>query len=209
MQKRFYPPVFDYVFKRIFGDQHNSNILAAFLMAALGLPKEDFDHLAIVDSHLNRNFSDDKESILDVRLFLKSGVVINVEAQVRIIRGLRERIAFAGAKLLSEQLRRGQDYQSLKRAEPQYTIRAEINRSSAESFLTAPRIPAGIAMTMLISASWMVVDKREASMAATGWRCLKLSPRSPRNKLPSQISIAGTGSGPGDTGKPAPPWFPR
>jgi hypothetical protein len=82
----------------------------------LGLPKEDFDHLVIVDSHLKRKFSNDKESILDVRLFLKSGIVINVEAQARITRGLWKRIAFAGAKLLSEQLKRGEDYYSLKRA---------------------------------------------------------------------------------------------
>jgi hypothetical protein len=53
MKKRFYPPVFDYVFKRIFGDQHNSDILAAFLMTALGLPKEDFDHPVIIDSHFS------------------------------------------------------------------------------------------------------------------------------------------------------------
>jgi predicted transposase/invertase (TIGR01784 family) len=116
MKKRFYPPVFDYVFKRIFGDQENSDILAAFLMAALGLPKEDFDHLVIVDSHLKRKFHGDKESVLDVRLFLKSGIAINVEIQVRITRGLRKRIAFAGAKLLSEQLKRGQDYHLLKQA---------------------------------------------------------------------------------------------
>jgi predicted transposase/invertase (TIGR01784 family) len=116
MKKRFYPPVFDYVFKRIFGDQRNSGILAAFLMAALGLPEKDFDSLTIVDSHLKRNFSGDKESILDVRLRLVSGVIINIEIQVRINRDLRERIAFTGAKLLSEQLKQGEDYAAVKRA---------------------------------------------------------------------------------------------
>jgi predicted transposase/invertase (TIGR01784 family) len=107
--------VFDYVFKRIFGDQHNSDILAAFLMAALGLPEEEFDHLTIVDPHLKRKFGGDKESVLDVRLRLKSGEIINIEIQARIIRDLRKRIAFTSAKLLSEQLKRGQDYHLLKR----------------------------------------------------------------------------------------------
>ena len=37
MSKKFYPPRFDYVFKRIFGDKKNAGILTAFLTAALGL----------------------------------------------------------------------------------------------------------------------------------------------------------------------------
>jgi hypothetical protein len=41
----------DYVFKRIFGDQRNTDILAAFLMAALNLSEEEVDQIAIVDPH--------------------------------------------------------------------------------------------------------------------------------------------------------------
>jgi predicted transposase/invertase (TIGR01784 family) len=103
------------VFKRIFGDPRNSKILATFLMAALGLPEEEFDSLVIVDPHLKREFNDDKESILDVKVRLKSGVVIDVEIQVRIIRNLRQRIALANAKMLTEQIKRGEEYLSIKR----------------------------------------------------------------------------------------------
>jgi hypothetical protein len=41
MEKRFYPPKFGYVFKRVFGDQRNIHILAVFLRAVLDLDEAD------------------------------------------------------------------------------------------------------------------------------------------------------------------------
>jgi hypothetical protein len=49
MQKRFYPPSFDFMFKLVFEDQRNVTILRAFLLAALDLPETELDHLVIVD----------------------------------------------------------------------------------------------------------------------------------------------------------------
>jgi predicted transposase/invertase (TIGR01784 family) len=114
MSERFYPPRFDYVFKRIFGDKQNIHVLTAFLMAALGLPKEELDHLIILDPHLKRRFNDDKLGILDLCLYLKNKVCIDIEIQVRANRSLRKRIAFTAAKLLSGQLKRGEEYQRIK-----------------------------------------------------------------------------------------------
>jgi predicted transposase/invertase (TIGR01784 family) len=115
MQKRFYPPSFDFIFKLVFGDQRNINILRAFLLAALALPEEEFDHLVIVDPHLKREFENDKMSILDVKIHTSSGMVINVELQVVITQDLRERMAFSTAKLLAGQLKRGDDYHRAER----------------------------------------------------------------------------------------------
>jgi predicted transposase/invertase (TIGR01784 family) len=112
--KKFYPPRLDYVFKRIFGDKKNIGVLTAFLMAALGLPKEEFDHLIIVDPHLRRRFNDDKMGILDLCLYLKSKLCIDVEIQIRTNRSLRKRIAFTAAKMLSGQLKRGEEYQRIE-----------------------------------------------------------------------------------------------
>jgi predicted transposase/invertase (TIGR01784 family) len=103
------------VFKRIFGDPRNVHILAAFLMAALKLPEEEFDHLVIIDPHLRRRFRKDKLSVLDVKVYLKSGAVINVEMQVHISQELRKRIAFALGKMLAEQIKRGEDYYQVER----------------------------------------------------------------------------------------------
>jgi predicted transposase/invertase (TIGR01784 family) len=115
MSKKFYTASFDYVFKRIFGDKRNIHILKAFLIAALDLKEEEFDHLEIVDPHLKREFYDDKLGVLDVKVYLKSGVIIDVEVQVEISQDLRKRIAFSIGKMLSEQIQRGDDYYRVER----------------------------------------------------------------------------------------------
>ncbi|MDR0641884.1 MAG: hypothetical protein LBG07_05420 [Treponema sp.] len=42
---------------------------------------EEFDRLIIVDPHLRRRFNDDKIGILDLCLYLKSRLCIDVEIQ--------------------------------------------------------------------------------------------------------------------------------
>jgi predicted transposase/invertase (TIGR01784 family) len=115
VSKKFYTASFDYVFKRILGEKRNIHILKAFLIAALDLDEEEFDHLEIIDPHLKREFYDDKMSILDVKVYLKSGVIIDVEIQVEINQDLRKRIAFSIGKMLSEQIKRGDDYYRVER----------------------------------------------------------------------------------------------
>jgi predicted transposase/invertase (TIGR01784 family) len=107
MAKRILSPKTDFVFKLIFGDQRNTDILADFLKAALKLPAEEYDHLVIVDPHLKREFEDDKMGILDVKVHTKSGIVINVEIQVASSPELRDRIILYVIKMLTEQLKKG------------------------------------------------------------------------------------------------------
>jgi predicted transposase/invertase (TIGR01784 family) len=104
----------DFIFKLIFGDEKNSDILASFLMAVLGLPYEDFDSLQIIDPNLPREFEDDKLGILDVKLRLKSGKIIDIEIQVKLLPHLRERIAFYTSKMITEQIKSGNDYHAIK-----------------------------------------------------------------------------------------------
>ncbi|MFP3041640.1 PD-(D/E)XK nuclease family transposase [Treponema primitia] len=68
MTKRFYTPLFDFIFKLIFGDQRNIAVLTALLAAALDLPEAEFDHLTIIDPFLKREFEDDKMGILNVKV---------------------------------------------------------------------------------------------------------------------------------------------
>jgi predicted transposase/invertase (TIGR01784 family) len=115
MAKRFYPPKFDYVFKRVFGDQRNIHILAAFLMAVLDLDETDCRQLTIIDPHLKPEFTGDKTSILDVKIRHPSGAITNVEIQVQVDQYLRKRVAFTTAKMIAEQLKRGEEYQRAQR----------------------------------------------------------------------------------------------
>jgi len=39
----------DFVFKLIFGDQRNVDILASFLMSVLDISNDEYDHLTVVD----------------------------------------------------------------------------------------------------------------------------------------------------------------
>ncbi|MCL2124971.1 MAG: Rpn family recombination-promoting nuclease/putative transposase, partial [Oscillospiraceae bacterium] len=63
----------DFVFKLIFGDQRNVDILAAFLRSVLDIPDDEYDQLTIVDPYLKKESEDDKYSILDVKLHTVSG----------------------------------------------------------------------------------------------------------------------------------------
>ena len=107
-------PKSDYVFKRIFGDRNNLDILADFLKSALKLPPEEFDRLVLADPHLNPDHYEGKLGVLDVKVYTASGKIIDVEIQLLFNHDLRERMVFYLARMASEQARSGQDYQTIK-----------------------------------------------------------------------------------------------
>jgi predicted transposase/invertase (TIGR01784 family) len=104
----------DFIFKLIFGDEKHADVLAEFLMSVLKLPMSEFDSLAIVDPHLQRVFEDDKLGILDVKLRLASGKIIDIEIQVKYIPHLHERGIFYTSKMITEQIHSGNDYHAIK-----------------------------------------------------------------------------------------------
>jgi predicted transposase/invertase (TIGR01784 family) len=114
MAQKLYTPLIDFIFKRIFGDQRNIHILTAFLQAVLTLPREEYSRLQIVDPHLKREYGDDKLGILDVKVITKSNYVINVEIQMSTTAVFRKRLLWYMAKLLTEQIRRGENYQKIE-----------------------------------------------------------------------------------------------
>jgi predicted transposase/invertase (TIGR01784 family) len=108
-------PKSDYVFKRIFGDRNNLDILADFLKSALDLPPEEFDRLVLADPHLNPDHSDGKKGVLDVKVYTTRGKIIDVEIQLLRDSDIRERIVFYLTRMVSEQARSGEDYHTIKR----------------------------------------------------------------------------------------------
>ena len=115
MKKKLLSPKSDFIFKKIFGDHHNTDILAAFLQTVLDLPEDEYEQLVIVDPHLKKESSGDKMGILDVKIHTKSGSIINVEIQVSSVPQMRERIAFYTAKMITEQIGDGEEYDVIKR----------------------------------------------------------------------------------------------
>jgi predicted transposase/invertase (TIGR01784 family) len=106
-------PLQDYVFSLVFGDQRHIDILAAFLKAVLDLPEEEYESLTIVNPAFKRIFKTDKAGIVDVRVNTRSGRVIHVELQVKKTLSLPKRLVYYAAKLLTEQIKRGQDWDKL------------------------------------------------------------------------------------------------
>ena len=45
----------DFLFKLIFGDQRNVDILAAFLRSVLDIPDEEYDNLIIVNPYIKKS----------------------------------------------------------------------------------------------------------------------------------------------------------
>ena len=109
------PVTSDFIFKLIFGDQRNVDILAAFLRAVLDIPDEEYDRLVIVDPHIKKESVDDKYGILDVKLHTVSGSIIHIEIQVRVLPDMKARTIYSQSKLVTEQMASGMKWSNVKR----------------------------------------------------------------------------------------------
>ena len=105
----------DFVFKLIFGDQRNVDILAGFLNSVLDIPNEEYERLTIVDPHVKKESENDKYGILDVKVHTKSGQVIHVEVQLWFVPEMKERSVYYQSKMITEQMSSGKDYALIKR----------------------------------------------------------------------------------------------
>jgi predicted transposase/invertase (TIGR01784 family) len=115
MGNDFLSPRSDVVFKLLFGDERHIELLTDFLKSVLRLPAEDYEEVTIVDPHLLREYDSDKMSVLDVKVRTRSKKVIDVDIQILSVQGLRERIVYYSAKMVTEQIGSGDDYRSIKR----------------------------------------------------------------------------------------------
>ena len=108
-------PRYDVVFKNIFGKKHIS-VLADFLMAVLDLPADEYHDISVIDPHLLRKHKRDKLGILDLRVTTKSGNYLNVEMQVSPQPSIWKRILYYNARLLTDQIGSGDEYDKINRA---------------------------------------------------------------------------------------------
>jgi predicted transposase/invertase (TIGR01784 family) len=113
--KSLLPVKSDFVFKLIFGDQRNVDILGGFLKSVLDIPEDEYDKLTVIDPHVKKESDDDKFGILDVKVHTKSGNVVHVEVQILELPEMRERCVYYQAKMITEQLSSGQKYSEIKR----------------------------------------------------------------------------------------------
>ena len=115
-KKPLLPVKSDFVFRLIFGDQRNVDILGAFLRSVLDIPVEEYDRLTIIDPHIKKEYEDDKYGILDVKVHTVSGGVIHVEIQLRVHPDMEARTIYSQSKLVTEQMSSGRKWSIIKRA---------------------------------------------------------------------------------------------
>ncbi|MBK5940797.1 Rpn family recombination-promoting nuclease/putative transposase [Halochromatium roseum] len=113
-------PKIDCVFKALLGAESNRALLIHFLNAMLGaeLPAP-ISSVEILNPYNEREFLDDKLSIVDVKARDDHDDLYQIEIQLLSYRDLPARISYGWADLYSSQLSSGQPYSRLK---PTYAI---------------------------------------------------------------------------------------
>ena len=104
----------DIIFKRVFGNENNKDILAALVSALLEIPRKSIREITIHNVELPPEYLEQKFSRLDLRLDV-DGRTVNVEMQVNHEPDFRERTLFYWSKIYSEDLKAGDEYGDLRR----------------------------------------------------------------------------------------------
>jgi len=105
----------DIIFRLFFADERNAEDLIALLKSILTLPDDDYNEIEISDPHLLPDYIGDKYAVIDVKLRTKSQKIIQIEVQLKVSEALKSRIVFYGAKLVSEQMGSGDDYEKISK----------------------------------------------------------------------------------------------
>lgn len=113
-------PTVDCVFKALLGSEANQNLLIHFLNAVLqSCTQAPVSSVEIINPYNEKEFLNDKLSIVDVKARDQSDRLYQVEIQLCGHTSLPERIFYTWADLYSKQLQNGEDY---ARLQPTYSI---------------------------------------------------------------------------------------
>jgi len=105
----------DYVFKRLLGSEENKPLLQDFLECILDLTPQQVLGLEFMDKELTKEEFSDKTGILDVKLKLTDGTVIDIEIQASWNALFVKRTLFYWAKMYTADFKAGESYDKLHR----------------------------------------------------------------------------------------------
>jgi predicted transposase/invertase (TIGR01784 family) len=113
-------PKIDCVFKALLGSLENRNLLIHFLNAILVMDlAAPIIDVEILNPYNDKEFLDDKLSVVDVKAKDSTGRLYQVEIQMVSYRNLPTRMVYTWCDIVSQQLQSGQDYSLLN---PVYSI---------------------------------------------------------------------------------------
>ena len=105
------PLTSDIVFKRVFAREGNEDILTALLEAILGI---SIKQVVFKNQELPQNLYDSKAGILDIKVEIDKNVICDIEMQVQDYHDIDKRSTYYMSKLLSDNLKRSEDYKISK-----------------------------------------------------------------------------------------------
>ncbi|MGL5150364.1 MAG: Rpn family recombination-promoting nuclease/putative transposase [Clostridium sp.] len=110
-------PLNDFIFKKVFGEKGNEDILIAFINAVLKRTKKELIvEVEIVDNkQLTKELILDKTGIIDVRAKTSKGENIDIEVQLTDQGNMDKRTLFYWGKMYLENIKQGQDYTNLEK----------------------------------------------------------------------------------------------
>ena len=110
-------PLNDFIFKKIFGEKGNEDILISFINAVLKRTnKEPIIEIEIIDNkQLTKEVINDKTGIIDVRARTAKGENIDIEVQLTDQGNMDKRTLFYWGKMYLENIKQGEDYTSLEK----------------------------------------------------------------------------------------------
>ncbi len=113
-------PKIDCVFKALLGAENNRNLLVHFLNAIIGSDlSASIDSVEIINPYNEKEFLEDKLSIVDVKAKDTAGTIYQIEIQLVSYTNLPERILYNWADIYSQQLQSGDHFHVLR---PTYSI---------------------------------------------------------------------------------------
>jgi predicted transposase/invertase (TIGR01784 family) len=105
-------PKNDYVFRFLFGEEGNEDILISLLSAILG---REGHQATIKNPYLMKFYRETKECILDIKAEIDDKVQVDIEIQLNNHPGLINRVLLYWSRLFASQLQEGDGYHVLKK----------------------------------------------------------------------------------------------
>ena len=103
----------DYIFKKVFAKEENNSKLKDFLEAILNIK---IKKVVVKNPEIPKNMLDEKLAILDIRAEINEDTILDVEMQVANQYNISERSTIYTAKMISSDIKIGEEYKDMKKA---------------------------------------------------------------------------------------------
>lgn len=112
-QKKKLPLTSDVVFKAVFSRPGNEDVLKALLEAILDIRIKD---VIVQNPELPIDFYNNKAGVMDIKVAVDDNIICDIEMQVKNLGDMDKKSTYYMSKSLSTEIRRGDDYKSIKKS---------------------------------------------------------------------------------------------